>query len=76
MRLAYIQITGGPNPSPPTILSTMKPYRKFGELFQFRWKEALGKPEKALEVYTQIKDNYPKSSEASDIEKYIARVQK
>jgi tetratricopeptide (TPR) repeat protein len=38
--------------------------------------EALGKPEKALEVYTQIKDNYPKSSEASDIEKYIARVQK
>ncbi|MFZ4582391.1 MAG: tetratricopeptide repeat protein [Paludibacter sp.] len=38
--------------------------------------EALGKPEKALDVYTQIKDNYPKSSEASDIEKYIARVQK
>lgn len=38
--------------------------------------EALGKPEKAFEVYTQIKDNYPKSSEASDIEKYIARVQK
>jgi tetratricopeptide (TPR) repeat protein len=38
--------------------------------------EALGKPDKALEVYTQIKDNYPKSSEASDIEKYIARVQK
>ena len=38
--------------------------------------EALGKPEKALEVYTQIKVNYPKSSEASDIEKYIARVQK
>lgn len=38
--------------------------------------EALGKPEKALEVYTEIKDNYPRSSEASDIEKYIARVQK
>lgn len=38
--------------------------------------EALGKPEKALEVYTQIKENYPKSNEASDIDKYIARVEK
>lgn len=38
--------------------------------------EALGKPEKALEVYTNIKDSYPRSTEASDIEKYIARVQK
>lgn len=38
--------------------------------------EALSKPEKALEMYTKIKEEYPRSSEASDIEKYIARVQK
>ncbi len=38
--------------------------------------EALGKPEKALEMYTAIKEEYPRASEASDIEKYIARVQK
>lgn len=38
--------------------------------------EALGKPEKALEVYTTIKDEYSRTPEASDIEKYIARVQK
>ncbi len=38
--------------------------------------EALGKPEKALDMYTKIKESYPRSSEASDIEKYIARVQK
>lgn len=38
--------------------------------------EALGKPEKALEMYTEIKDEYPRTPEASDIEKYIARVQK
>ncbi len=38
--------------------------------------EALSKPEKALEMYTTIKEEYPRSSEASDIEKYIARVQK
>ncbi|MBP1677581.1 MAG: Tetratricopeptide 1 repeat-containing protein [Bacteroidetes bacterium] len=38
--------------------------------------ESLNKPEKALELYNKIKDNYPKSNEASDIDKYIARVQK
>ncbi|OIP82909.1 MAG: hypothetical protein AUK44_06570 [Porphyromonadaceae bacterium CG2_30_38_12] len=38
--------------------------------------EALGKADKALEAYTDIKENYSKSAEASDIEKYIARVQK
>jgi DNA-binding NtrC family response regulator len=38
--------------------------------------EALGKPEKALEVYTTIKDEYSRTPEASEIEKYIARVQK
>lgn len=37
--------------------------------------ESLKKPEKALEAYTDIKDNYPKSNEAADIDKYIARVQ-
>jgi len=38
--------------------------------------EAQNKPEKALEMYQQIKDSYPKSNEAADIDKYIARVQK
>lgn len=38
--------------------------------------EAMSKPEKALEVYQQIKDDYPASAEASDIDKYIARVEK
>jgi len=37
--------------------------------------ESLKKPEKALELYTKIKDNYPKSTEAADIDKYIARIQ-
>ncbi len=37
--------------------------------------ESLKQPEKALEAYTNIKDNYPKSNEAADIDKYIARVQ-
>lgn len=38
--------------------------------------ESLKQPEKALEFYTEIKDNYPKSTEAADIDKYIARVSK
>jgi len=38
--------------------------------------ESLNKPDKAEKEYTKIKDNYPKSPEASDIDKYIARVQK
>lgn len=38
--------------------------------------ESLKKPEKALEYYTTIKDSYPKSNEAQDIDKYIERVQK
>lgn len=38
--------------------------------------ESISKPEKALEVYTKIKDNYPKSTEAADIDKYIARIEK
>ena len=38
--------------------------------------ETLNQPEKAEKEYTKIKDNYPKSTEASDIDKYIARVQK
>ncbi len=38
--------------------------------------ESLSQPEKAEKAYTQIKEKYPKSSEASDIDKYIARVQK
>ncbi len=38
--------------------------------------ESLKQPEKALKAYNDIKDNYPKSAEAADIEKYIARIQK
>lgn len=38
--------------------------------------ESLNQPEKAEKAYTKIKDNYPKSQEAADIDKYIARVQK
>lgn len=38
--------------------------------------ETLKDTEKALKLYTSIKDNYPRSTEAADIEKYIARVQK
>ena len=38
--------------------------------------ESQNEAEKAEKVYTQIKEKYPKSAEASDIDKYIARVQK
>ncbi|MDR2854348.1 MAG: tetratricopeptide repeat protein [Prevotellaceae bacterium] len=38
--------------------------------------EALNKPEKALANYQIIKDDYPQSTEAQDIDKFIARVQK
>jgi len=38
--------------------------------------ESLNQPEKAEKVYTTIKDKYPKSTEAADIDKYLARVQK
>lgn len=43
-------------------------YMKAGGAF-----EALGKYAEAVEAYTNIKDNYAKSMEARDIEKYIAR---
>ena len=36
--------------------------------------EEVGKKDKALESYKRIKDDYPTSAEASDIEKYMARV--
>ncbi|MDR2840926.1 MAG: tetratricopeptide repeat protein [Paludibacter sp.] len=36
--------------------------------------ESLAKPEKALNLYKQIKDKYPQSTEAADIDKYIARL--
>lgn len=38
--------------------------------------ESLKQPEKAEKKYTIIKEKYPKSPEAADIDKYIARVQK
>ena len=38
--------------------------------------ESLKKADKAEKIYLEIKDNYPTSSEAADIDKYIARVQK
>jgi tetratricopeptide (TPR) repeat protein len=36
--------------------------------------EEIGKKDKALESYKRIKDDYPTSTEASDIDKYLARV--
>ncbi|MFZ4724306.1 MAG: tetratricopeptide repeat protein [Paludibacter sp.] len=38
--------------------------------------ETLNQPEKAEKMYTNIKEKYPKSTEAADIDKYLARVQK
>ena len=37
--------------------------------------EKLGQNEKALALYTQIKDQYPDSMEGYDIAKYIGRLQ-
>jgi len=45
--------------------------KKAGEAY-----EVLGKPEKALENYRNIKENYPQSIQAQDIDKYIARIEK
>ena len=38
--------------------------------------ESLNQLEKAEKNYTEIKEKYPKSPEAADIDKYLARVQK
>ena len=38
--------------------------------------EELGKTEKALELYKSIKESYPRSYEAVEIEKYITRISK
>ena len=38
--------------------------------------ESLNEPEKALTYYLKVKEEYSQSAEASDIDKYIARVQK
>jgi tetratricopeptide (TPR) repeat protein len=38
--------------------------------------ESLNEAEKAEKEYTTIKEKYPKSPEAADIDKYLARVQK
>ncbi len=38
--------------------------------------ESLNQVEKALEIYNKIKEKYPQSSEASEIDKYIARISK
>lgn len=37
--------------------------------------EELGKNDKAIETYTQIKDKYPQTIEGYEIDKYIARLQ-
>ena len=37
--------------------------------------EELGDKEKALACYNRIKDQYPQSAEASDIDKYITRIE-
>jgi TolA-binding protein len=36
--------------------------------------EKMNKKDKALDVYTQIKESYPTSNEATVIDKYITRV--
>lgn len=38
--------------------------------------ESLNKADKALNAYNKIKEDYPRSQEAADIDKYIARVSK
>ncbi|HOO18673.1 MAG TPA: tetratricopeptide repeat protein [Paludibacteraceae bacterium] len=38
--------------------------------------ESMNQPQKAEKYYMEIKENYPKSMEATDIDKYLARVQK
>ncbi|MDR0371804.1 MAG: tetratricopeptide repeat protein [Prevotellaceae bacterium] len=38
--------------------------------------ESTGEPEKAAKAYLKVKDNYPRSAEARDIDKYLARVKK
>jgi len=38
--------------------------------------ESLNQPEKAEKAYTTIKEKYPKSAEAADVDKYLTRVQK
>ncbi|MDR1585720.1 MAG: tetratricopeptide repeat protein [Prevotellaceae bacterium] len=38
--------------------------------------ESVNKPDKAVKSFTTIKEKYPQSNEASDIDKYIARIQK
>lgn len=38
--------------------------------------ESKNENEKAEKLYTEIKEKYPKSQEAADIDKYLARVQK
>jgi len=38
--------------------------------------ESLNQLDKAEKNYTAIKEKYPKSPEAADIDKYLARVQK
>ena len=37
--------------------------------------EELGDDTRALAFYQQIKDNYPQSMEAYDIDKYISRIE-
>jgi tetratricopeptide (TPR) repeat protein len=37
--------------------------------------ESIGDYKKALETYTKIKDSYPRSQEAADIDRYIGRAQ-
>ena len=37
--------------------------------------EEMGNKDKALDFYKKIKDQYPESAEASDIDKYITRIE-
>jgi tetratricopeptide (TPR) repeat protein len=51
------------------ILTTPMFLKKLGIVY-----EEVGKKDKALESYKRIKDDFPTSTEASDIDKYVARV--
>ena len=53
------------------ILTTPTYLKKAGMVY-----EKLGKKDKAIKAYTEIKNNYPASLEGRDIDKYIAQIEK
>ncbi len=51
-------------------LTAPRYYRKAGLAY-----EKIGKPEKAVDMYRQVKENYPQSDEAGVIDKYLGRAE-